>query len=92
MCTFVLGLRWCDIGVSQPNNKKTDKTFRIAKPMRKVSWTKRFAAGGGSVGGGLEWRDGKDGRGEWGGGVEKEIPRDVRSIKKAASSFVAERG
>ena len=25
---------------------KTDKTFRIAKPMRKVSWTKRFAAGG----------------------------------------------
>jgi len=31
-----------------------DKTFRIAKPMRKVSWTKCFAAGGRSVGGGLE--------------------------------------
>jgi hypothetical protein len=27
---------------------KTDKTFRIAKPMRKVSWTKRFAAEGGA--------------------------------------------
>jgi hypothetical protein len=25
---------------------KIDETFRIAKPMRKVSWTKRFAAEG----------------------------------------------
>ena len=32
---------------------QTDKTFRIAKPMRKVSWTKRFAAGERSVGGRL---------------------------------------
>ena len=31
-----------------------DKTFLIAEPMGKVSWTKCFAAGGGSVGGGLE--------------------------------------
>ena len=29
--------------------QQTDKTFRIAKPMRKVSWTKRFAAGERSV-------------------------------------------
>jgi hypothetical protein len=36
----------------EPN--KIDKTFRIAKPMRKVSWTKRFAAGGRSVGDRLE--------------------------------------
>ncbi len=28
---------------------KIDKTFRIAQPMRKVSWTKCFAAGGRSV-------------------------------------------
>ena len=33
---------------------KIDKTFLIAEPMGKVSWTKCFAAGGGSVGGGLE--------------------------------------
>ena len=30
---------------------KIDKTFLIAKPRRKVSWTKCFAAGGGSVDG-----------------------------------------
>jgi hypothetical protein len=35
----VSGFRWSKYG-------PTDKTFRIAKPMRKVSWTKRFAAGG----------------------------------------------
>jgi len=29
---------------------ETDKAFLIAKPMRKASWTKRFAAGWGSVG------------------------------------------
>jgi hypothetical protein len=28
-----------------------DKTFLIAEPMRKVSWTKCFVAGGESVGG-----------------------------------------
>ncbi len=28
---------------------KRDKTFRIAQPMRKVSWPKCFAAGGRSV-------------------------------------------
>jgi hypothetical protein len=27
-----------------------DKTFLIAKPMRKVDWTRRFAAGWGSAG------------------------------------------
>ena len=27
--------------------KLIDKAFRIAKPMRKASWTKRFAAGWG---------------------------------------------
>jgi len=30
---------------------QTDKAFRIGTPMRKASWTKRFAAGRGSVGG-----------------------------------------
>jgi hypothetical protein len=29
---------------------KIDKTFLIAKPMRKVDWTRRFAAGWGSAG------------------------------------------
>src|SRR5271157_1602966 len=29
------------------NGGKTDKAFRIATPMRKASWTKRFAAGWG---------------------------------------------
>ena len=28
-------------------NSQIDKAFRIAKPMRKASWTKRFAAGWG---------------------------------------------
>ena len=30
-----------------PNGGKIDKAFRIATPMRKASWTKRFAAGWG---------------------------------------------
>jgi hypothetical protein len=33
---------------------RIDKTFLIAKPMREVSWTKWFAAGGGSGGDDLE--------------------------------------
>ena len=34
-----------------------DKTFLIAKPMRKVDWTRRFAAGWGSAGvpGAIVW-------------------------------------
>jgi hypothetical protein len=31
-------------------NEKTEETFLIAKPMRKVSWTKRLAAGSGERG------------------------------------------
>ena len=42
------------------NSRKIDKTFLIAKPMGKVSWTKCFVARGGSVRGGLE------GWGRWG--------------------------
>ena len=36
---------------------KIDKTFLIAKPMRKVDWTRRFAAGWGSAGvpGAIVW-------------------------------------
>jgi len=33
-----------------PRQNRIDKAFRIAKPMRKASWTKRFAAGWGSGG------------------------------------------
>jgi hypothetical protein len=33
---------------SRPNGRRQiDKAFRIATPMRKASWTKRFAAGWG---------------------------------------------
>ena len=36
---------------------RIDKTFLIAKPMRKVDWTRRFAAGWGSAGvpGAIVW-------------------------------------
>ena len=34
----------------QENGGKIDKTFLIAKPMRKVDWTRRFAAGWGRRG------------------------------------------
>ncbi len=65
-----------------------DKTFLIAKPMGKVSWTKCFAAGGGSVGGGLEWWMGLG----WLTGVmgrrEEAVLFDARSVLEAASSFV----
>src|SRR5208283_3646245 len=62
--------------LSKPIGWQIDKAFRIATPMRKASWTKRFAGGwgerrvangdGGS--GGEGWR-------EWAGGVsEKSLP------------------
>ncbi len=38
-------------GMSQIDNRQIDKAFPIAEPMGKTSWTKCFAAGGGSVGG-----------------------------------------
>lgn len=35
-------------------HQRIDRTFLIAEPMGKVSWTKGFAAGGGALGGGIE--------------------------------------
>src|SRR5215470_3867483 len=70
-----------------------DKTFRIGTPMRKVSWTKRFAAEDRHLGeSGYEDEEGNgDGNG-CSGAASKELLPPARSIKKAASSFVPERG
>jgi len=56
--------------------RKIDKAFRIAKPMRKASWTKRFAAGWGERrGANGDGGSGEDGWWEWAGGVsEKSLP------------------
>jgi len=73
--------------------RKRDKTFRIGTPMRKVSWTKRFAAEDrhfGQSGYEDEERYG-DGNGCSGAASKKLLP-PARSMKKAASSFVPERG
>jgi hypothetical protein len=72
---------------------KRDKTFRIGKPMRKVSWTKRFAGEDrhlGQSGYEDEERCG-DGNGCSGVASKKLLP-PARSMKKAASSFISERG
>ena len=44
-------------GMAEGNEalRKTDKAFLIAKPMRKASWTKRFAAGSGERGQRVAW-------------------------------------
>jgi hypothetical protein len=61
--------------------------------MRKVSWTKRFAAEDRHLGeSGYEDEEGNgDGNG-CSGAASKELLPPARSIKKAASSFVPERG
>ena len=61
-----------------------DKAFRIATPMRKASWTKRFAGGWGERrGANGDGGSGGEGWREWAGGVsEKSLPR--RSVREAA--------
>ena len=61
----------CRIGENQ-----IDKAFRIATPMRKASWTKRFAEGWGERrGANADGGSGGEGWREWAGGVsEKSLP------------------
>ena len=63
-------------GVLPPSGPQIDKAFRIAKPMLKASWTKRFAAGWGErrrAKGDCGGHEG--GRRGWAGGVsEKSLP------------------
>ena len=83
--------------LSQPmgwqNGGKIDKAFRIATPMRKASWTKRFAEGWGGAAG-CEWRWWQ----RWGGlegmgrRCEREIAPKVRSVREAAPSLAGRRG
>src|SRR5208282_4675069 len=49
IATTIYSLRTCVENMVPQTFKKTqiDKAFRIATPMRKASWTKRFAAGWG---------------------------------------------
>ena len=58
------------------NGGKIDKAFRIATPMRKASWTKRFAEGWGERrGANADGGSGGEGWREWAGGVsEKSLP------------------
>ena len=61
--------------------------------MRKVSWTKRFAAGWGERRA-CEWRS-WGGEGGWmsiGRRIEREIARDAHSIREAASSLAGKHG
>src|SRR5208337_587876 len=64
-------------GASCPNPSiQIDKAFRIATPMRKASWTKRFAEGWGERrGANADGGSGGEGWREWAGGVsEKSLP------------------
>ena len=58
-------------------NRQIDKAFRIATPMRKASWTKRFAGGWGERrGANGDGGSGGEGWREWAGGVsEKSLSR-----------------
>ena len=75
------------------NGGKIDKAFRIATPMRKASWTKRFAEGWGGAAG-CEWRWWQ----RWGGlegmgrRCEREIAPKARSVREAAPSLAGRRG
>ena len=62
------------------NGGKIDKAFRIATPMRKASWTKRFAEGWGERrGANGDGGSGGEGWREWAGGVsEKSLPSAQR--------------
>ena len=59
-----------------PIRPTIDKAFRIATPMRKASWTKRFAEGWGERrGANADGGSGGEGWREWAGGVsEKSLP------------------
>src|SRR5208282_6055112 len=64
-------------GSEEPRRtKQIDKAFRIATPMRKASWTKRFAGGWGERrGANGDGGSGGEGWREWAGGVsEKSLP------------------
>ena len=73
----LLRLRKCH-SCQEPKIDKAliDKAFRIATPMRKASWTKRFAAGWGERrGANGDGGSGGEGWREWAGGVsEKSLP------------------
>ena len=43
---------WLDNREGEPTWVQIDKAFLIARPMRKGSWTRRFAAGWGELGAG----------------------------------------
>ena len=76
-----------------PKREQIDKAFRIATPMRKASWTKRFAEGWGGAAG-CEWRWWQ----RWGGlegmgrRCEREIAPKARSVREAAPSLAGRRG
>jgi hypothetical protein len=75
------------------DKRQRDKTFRIGTPMRKVSWTKRFAAEDRRLGESA-YEDEEcygDGNG-CSGAASKELLPSARSTNKAASSFLPERG
>src|SRR5271166_3723433 len=75
-----------------PHNPTIDKALRIATPMRKASWTKRFAEGWGGAAG-CEWRWWQ----RWGGlegmgrRCEREIAPKARSVREAAPSLAGRR-
>src|SRR5208282_4174857 len=69
--------------LSKPIGWQIDKAFRIATPMRKASWTKRFAGGWGQRWGGLEGM---------GRRCEREIAPNARSVREAAPSLAGRRG
>ena len=79
--------------VVQKSERQIDKAFRIATPMRKASWTKRFAEGWGGAAG-CEWRWWQ----RWGGlegmgrRCEREIAPKARSVREAAPSLAGRRG
>ena len=65
-----------------------DKTFLSAKPLRKVSWTKRCVAGGRAWRVELGERPRKSRLRELCGYVEYEFSLEARSILEAASSLI----
>ena len=70
-----------------------DKTFRIGTPMRKVSWTRRFAAGWGG-GGGRALAVGSVGGPSTGihRRFEREMGPDARNGSETAVCLTGKRG
>ena len=86
------GIIAIDFSVIMLLSRAIDKAFRIATPMRKASWTKRFAGGWGERrGANGDGGSGGEGWREWAGGVsEKSLP--MRSVREAAPSLAGRRG